>query len=147
MYIGNLSYRTDEVRLLFVAKHDVELVVKYDVALLQIRQFAFIVSLLCTYLSAATCYKVIAVRAADFTSLLVALTYTCCNQSCVFDAIFYAIAIAILQPMLAEACGRYGDVRHVKLVRDRETNETRGYAFITFFTEEGCAATCSGLNL
>jgi hypothetical protein len=41
MYIGNLSYRTDEVRLLFVAKHDVQLVVKYDVALLQIRQYCF----------------------------------------------------------------------------------------------------------
>ena len=39
---------------------------------------------------------------------------------------------------LAEVFGRYGNVRHAKVVTDRETGKSRGFGFVTF--DESAAA-------
>ena len=49
------------------------------------------------------------------------------------------------QVAIADACGRYGDVRHVLVVRDSR-GDNKGYSFVTFFTEQGCQDTLKGLK-
>ena len=56
-----------------------------------------------------------------------------------------AVCAVCAQVAIADACGRHGDVRHVLVGRDNQ-GDSKGYAFVTFFTERGCEDTLKGLK-
>lgn len=47
---------------------------------------------------------------------------------------------------LTELFAAYGDVVSVRIISDRETGRSRGFAFVTMATPEGCSAAIAALN-
>jgi translation initiation factor 3 subunit G len=47
---------------------------------------------------------------------------------------------------LRELCRRFGPIQRVYLARDRNTNLSRGFAFVTFFVKEDAAKAIEGLD-
>lgn len=47
------------------------------------------------------------------------------------------LPFSVSEADIEQAFSAYGDIEHVKLITDRDTGRSRGFAFVTFSTPEG----------
>lgn len=56
------------------------------------------------------------------------------------------LAFTTTEDQLQEACSEFGQVTDVRIIKDRETQKSRGFGFVTFHSNDGAQSAIEGLN-
>ena len=67
-------------------------------------------------------------------------------QGAIINIYVANVANSVTEEMLKNAFQEYGQVKSVRIIKDRFTGESRGFAFVEMSETEGAEAAISGMN-